>query len=100
MAVFLVVLHRSGPAWQASLPSEGQTGWPEHAAFMEALVDSGFVVMGGPLHDERRVVLVVEADSDNDVRDVLGQDPWSWSHLVLVSLEPWPIQLDGRTRSR
>ena len=98
MAVFLVVLHRSGPAWQASLPSEGQTGWPEHAAFMEALVDSGFMVLGGPLADEHRVVLAVESATQDDVLSVMAQDPWSGSHLVLVSVEPWTIRLDGRLR--
>jgi hypothetical protein len=26
-----------------------QDAWDEHAAFMEALVDDGFVVLGGPI---------------------------------------------------
>lgn len=100
MATFLVVLHRSGPAWQPALESDVQTAWPEHAAFMDALVDSGFIVLGGPLADEYRVVMVVEADSEDDARAVLAQDPWSGSHLVLVSLEPWNLRLDSRTRTR
>jgi hypothetical protein len=31
----------------------------------DGLVDAGFVVLGGPLDDEQRPVLVVEAESDD-----------------------------------
>ena len=41
---------------------EEQSGWLEHAAFMDGLVDDGFVVLGGPLAGELRVILVVDAD--------------------------------------
>ena len=96
MPAFLVELHRSGPSWRASLPPEEQSAWPEHAAFIDALLDSGFIVLGGPLADQHRVVMAVEADSEDDVRAVLAQDPWSGSHLVLASLEPWELRLDSR----
>jgi hypothetical protein len=63
---------------------------------MDALVDAGFVVLGGPLGDEFRVVHVVEAESEADVRATLARDPWSGSHLVVDAVEPWTIRLDGR----
>ena len=93
MAVFLVTLHRSGPEWQPSRPLEDQSGWPAHAAFMDALVEDGLVVLGGPLGDEHRVVLAVEADSADAVRAALAPDPWRDTHLVLASVEPWTIRL-------
>ena len=96
MPAFLVELHRSGASWRPSLPPEQQSAWPEHAAFIDALLDSGFIVLGGPLADQHRVVMAVEADSEDDVRAVLAQDPWSGSHLVLASLEPWELRLDSR----
>jgi uncharacterized protein YciI len=96
MAAFLVERRRSGPAWQPPLPVEQQSAWPEHAAFMDALLTSGFVVLGGPLADEHRVMLAVDAATADDVRAVFAQDPWSGSHLVLQTLEPWTIRLDGR----
>jgi hypothetical protein len=43
---FLVRLAR-GPAWDHSQPRRGQLGWDEHAAFMDALVEEGFVILGG-----------------------------------------------------
>src|SRR5947208_2021792 len=97
--MFHVVTTRSGPEWQAGKPLEQQTGWEEHAAFMDALVDDGFLVLGGPLEDEHRVVHAIEADSAEAIRATLARDPWSESHLVIESIDAWTIRLDGRQRA-
>ena len=57
-------------------------------------VDDGFVVLGGPLGDDRRVLLVVEADAEDAVAARLAADPW-WSMglLRLVDIQPWQILL-------
>jgi len=94
--MFLVVIRRSGPLWDPSLPLEEQSDWPEHAAFMDALVSTGFVVLGGPLADDQRVVHAVEAASPDAVRATLACDPWSETHLRVETIEPWTIRLDGR----
>ena len=99
MAIFLVILHRSGPSWEPGLALEEQSGWAAHAAFMDGLVDSGFVILGGPLSDEQRVALAVEAGSEAAVRATLGRDPWSGTHLVLGAVDAWTIRLDGRRPS-
>ncbi|MFI6979093.1 YciI family protein [Embleya sp. NPDC050154] len=96
MAVFLVFLRRSGPHWDPSRPMQEQSDWPAHASFMDELVNSGVVVLGGPLADEHRVVLVVEAESQDTVRAMLARDPWSGTHLRVDGVEPWTIRLDGR----
>jgi uncharacterized protein YciI len=98
VGTFYVVERRSGPEWDASRRLEEQSGWDAHADFMDGLVESGFVVLGGPLADEHRVILAVEAASEDDVRATLARDPWSETHLVVASVEPWTIRLDGRTR--
>jgi len=97
---FFVVLRRSGPKWNAKLPLEQQSDWPAHASFMDGLVDAGFVILGGPLSDEHRVVLAVKADSEQTVRETLARDPWSETHLVLESVDAWTIRLDGRASSQ
>ena len=94
--MFHVVLHRSGPQWQAAKPLEEQSGWPAHAQFMDGLVEAGFIVLGGPLADEYRVVHVVEAASEDEIRATLARDPWSETHLRIEAIEPWTIRLDGR----
>jgi uncharacterized protein YciI len=94
--MFLVVLRRSGPRWDPSLPLEQQSGWDEHATFMDGLVDDGFIVLGGPLGDEHRVVHVVEAESEDEIRATLARDPWSETHLQVDTIDPWTIRLDAR----
>jgi uncharacterized protein YciI len=94
--MFLLQLLRSGPQWDPSRPMEEQSGWPEHAAFMDALVEDGFIVLGGPLSDEHRVVHAVEAESEEAIRVTLARDPWSETHLQVDMIEPWTIRLDGR----
>lgn len=96
--MFHVVLRRSGPRWDPSKPLEEQSGWDEHAAFMDGLVEEGFIVLGGPLDDEVRVVHAVDAESEGAVRATLARDPWSGSHLVVDAIEPWTIRLDGTRR--
>jgi hypothetical protein len=95
---FFVVLRRTGPRWEPARALEQQDGWAEHAAFMDGLVDAGFLVLGGPLADEQRVVLAVEAASEDELRATLGRDPWSGTHLVVDSVDRWTIRLDGRNR--
>jgi hypothetical protein len=50
--MFAVRLKRGGP-WDWSRDLREQDGWDEHARFMDALVDEGFIVLGGPLGGER-----------------------------------------------
>jgi uncharacterized protein YciI len=97
--MFFVVCRRTGPEWDPSLPLEAQSHWAAHAEFMDELVTTGFVVLGGPLADEKTVVLAVEAASEADVRATLSLDPWSGSHLVVDRVDAWTIRLDGRTTS-
>ena len=94
--MFLVILRRSGPQYDLSRPLEEQSGWEAHAAFMDALVDEGFIVLGGPLADEYRTAHAVEAESEQAIRATLARDPWSGTHLEVDSIEPWTIRLDGR----
>ena len=97
--MFHVVRRRTGPGYQRDLALEEQSGWDEHARFMDALVNDGFIVLGGPLEDEERVVLVIEAASRRAVEDRLAEDPWTGSHLITDAIDEWTIRLDGRTGS-
>jgi len=99
MAMFHVVLLQAGPQWLPGRPLEEQTGWQEHAEYMDALVEEGFIVLGGPVSDDGRVVHAVEAESEDAVRATWARDPWSETHLVVDSIEPWTIRLDGRERT-
>ena len=95
MALFLVELQQSGSQFDPARPLEEQSGWTEHADFMDGLVEDGFILLGGPVAGGPRVVHVVEADSEEQIRARLAEDPWSETHLRVASIEPWTIRLDG-----
>ena len=99
MAIFLVILRRTGPKWNASRPLEEQSEWQAHAAYMDELVETGYILLGGPLADEDRVVHAVEAENETAVRRILELDPWFGSHLRIDTIDPWTIRLDGRLAS-
>jgi uncharacterized protein YciI len=64
---------------------------------MDALVDEGVSVLGGPLGDGGRVLFAIEADSPDTVRARFDADPWTpTGHLTTAGIEPWEIRLDGR----
>ncbi|MGA3215572.1 MAG: hypothetical protein ABSD97_07780 [Acidimicrobiales bacterium] len=88
-----------GPSWDTSRPIRDQQAWAEHAAFMDGLVDDGFVILGGPLTDGERALLAVEATDESEIRRRLSEDPWAAMDLLRIGLiEPWTIWLDGRER--
>src|SRR4051794_35378509 len=94
MQTFLVLLHRSGPEWNSARPMEQQTKWREHAAYMDELVEAGTILLGGPLSDQHRVVLVVQASDSESVAALMGADPWAESHLRVEAVEAWDVRLD------
>ena len=94
--MFLLVLRRSGPEYDHSKGLREQSGFDEHADFMDALVEDGFIVLGGPLADEVRTAHAVDAGSEAAIRERLARDPWSGTHLVVDSIDQWTILLDGR----
>lgn len=96
-----VVISGVGPNRHASRPTREQPFWDEHAAFIDRLVDRGFIFMGGPLMDESGLpcgaLLIVNADDENEVSENLKNDPWfQRGILTLKSINRWEIFIDFR----
>jgi uncharacterized protein YciI len=87
-----VVLRTRGPGWDESRPMEAQEDWPAHAAFMDALVADGFVVLGGPLEGTRDALLVIQAADSSEIMRRLSADPWALNG-VLVAKDCWPWRI-------
>jgi hypothetical protein len=95
---FFAVTMVAGPGWDASRPRREQPEWDAHAAFMDGLVDDGFVLLGGPLADGR-VLLVVEAPDESEIEARLRPDPWTPLGVLRIErVDRWDIWLDGRNR--
>ena len=97
--LFLVYQQHGGPwDWSKALREQGQ--FDEHARFMDALVDDGFVILGGPLGDGEQSLHVVEAADENEVKERLADDPWATAGLLQVAtIEPWALWLDSRAEN-
>jgi uncharacterized protein YciI len=97
VAGYYLVERVAGPDWDRSSRRREQAGWDEHAAFMDALVEEGFVVMGGPVGegDGDHVLLVVHADDEAAVHARLADDPWPDAVLNTRSIRPWQVWLRG-----
>lgn len=95
MADYYLVERAKGPAWDRSRGRREQVGWDEHAAFMDALAEEGFVVLGGPIaeDDGENVLLVVDADDEATIRARLAEDPWPDDLLRIESVRPWLVWL-------
>lgn len=93
MANFAVTLVH-GPGWDDSRPIRQQQEWDAHAAFMDGLVDAGFLIVGGPLGAGDRSLHLIEADDEPEIRARFGEDPWAAAGLLRVgSIESWALWL-------
>jgi uncharacterized protein YciI len=93
---YFAVIREAGPAWTDGKGISEQPAVSDHAAFMNALAEQGFVLFGGPLagseHGRFRVLLIVTAGSEGEIQRRLADDPWvRTEQLLTVSIEPWNI---------
>ena len=96
MKTLFVVKQIRGQAWDWTKPLRSQAQWDSHAAFMDELAASGFVVLGGPLGDDGEAMLVIDAPYEEAVEATLGRDPWRQSGMLLPpDIQRWTILLEG-----
>jgi len=64
---------------------------------MDQMVADGFILLGGPLEDDREVLHIVDAPSEQTVRERLATDNWTRNGMLeTVSVDRWTVLLDGR----
>ncbi len=92
--IYYAVTRERGESWDASLAMREQEKWDEHAEFMDALVDDGFVILGGPLGDGGKFLLIIDAESEQEIDARLADDPWTPMGLLRIAkVERWEILL-------
>jgi uncharacterized protein YciI len=95
---YFVVTRKPGPGWDCSRPMREQDGWDAHARFMDALAAEGFVVLGGPVGDRRRFLLIIDAEDETTIEARLAEDPWTpTEQLRIAKIDPWQVLLERRT---
>jgi uncharacterized protein YciI len=92
--VYFVVINEQGPAWDSSRLMRDQEKWTEHAVFVNALAEEGFIMFAGPLGGgpRHRALLIVDAENEATVRSRFAEDPWMQLGVLRVfSVEPWEV---------
>ena len=84
---FVAIVQRA-EGWDQAKPPQEQQDFAGHAGYMHGLEDEGFIAMAGLLQDTFDVLFVLLADSEDEVRQRMAQDPWQQDgHTRLVRLE-------------
>jgi uncharacterized protein len=96
MSKTFVVTSVAGPKRDLTKGTREQPFWDEHAGFIDGIT-AGFIMMGGPFEDEGGAMLIVRAESEDEVRKKLAPDPW-YTHgvLQLQNIRRWDIFIDER----
>jgi uncharacterized protein YciI len=96
MRTLFAVVRTRGPAWDGATPMRAQPQWPAHAAFMDRLAAGGFIVLGGPVNDEREFLFAINATDEDEIRSTLEDDPWTRSRMLEIrSIQRWTILLES-----
>jgi len=97
MKNMFIAISSAAPNRDPSKGTREQSFWNEHAAFIDQLVDDGFILMGGPLVDEGGALLIVNANDEREVREKLKNDPWFEKGILkLEAVKRWQIFIDAR----
>ena len=96
-----VVFRNSGSRWGRGTPVRQQPLWDEHAVFIDSLFDSGAIMLGGPYVDGSGALLIVQAEDEAAVKDMLQDDPWTIHDIQDVgTVKEWTIFLDSRAKAQ
>jgi uncharacterized protein YciI len=89
-----VVIRRYRPPYDRQKPLEAQLDWEDHRVFMNALEAEGVVRLGGPLEGTDEVLLVLRAESVDEIEERLGADPWTRSGILsTVRVARWDLRI-------
>lgn len=90
----LMVRFRAGPTWASGSIRE-QPGWDEHAEFVDALVERGTMVMGGPFTDNSGTMILLEGVDADEARRILDDDPFIKNGVFeLDEVREWTVFVD------
>ncbi len=92
------IVYRPGPAWLRGEPVSRQPLAP-HAAYVERLLGEGRLVLAGPFLDDAGGLAVIEAESLEEARRVLAEDPALASGVMTGAVHPWLARYDRSRRN-
>jgi uncharacterized protein len=93
----VVVVWRAGPTWASGGVRE-QPDWDAHAEFVDALIESGTFVMGGPFADNSGSMSLLDGVTADEARRIIAGDPFVANGVfVLDEVREWDVFVDELT---
>jgi uncharacterized protein YciI len=90
----LMVRFRAGPTWSSGSVRE-QRDWDAHAEFVDALIERGTFVMGGPFSDNSGSMSLLEGVDADEARRILEDDPFMKNGVfILEEIREWDVIVD------
>jgi uncharacterized protein YciI len=90
---FAAIVERSS-SWEAGKPPQEQSGFDLHAKYMGSLEAEGFIALAGLMPKSGDVLFIFQAESEEQVRERISQDPWQKDgHVRLVRVEEIAIRI-------
>lgn len=84
---FAAIVQRT-EKWDRTKEAHEQEGFAGHAAFVGGLEKDGFIGMAGLMMPSEEVLFIFLADSEEEVRQRMSQDPWQQDgHAKLTRVE-------------
>ena len=89
-----MVRFRAGPTWTSGSVRE-QPDWDAHAEFVDALIERGTFVMGGPFGDNSGSMSLLEGVDADEARRIVEDDPFMKNGVfVLEEIREWNVFVD------
>jgi uncharacterized protein YciI len=90
---FAAIVQRTA-LWDPSREAHEQDGFAGHAAFVGGLEREGFIALAGLMQPSTDVLFIFLADSEEEVRRRMAQDPWQQDgHAKLIRVEEIHIRI-------
>lgn len=87
-----VVLREAGSSWVNGKSSREQPYWDEHAEFMNRIIETGKILLGGPFSDGSGSMVIVKTETEQEARTIFEGDPWLLHNIhQREEVRPWQI---------
>ena len=95
MKQFFAVLYGPGKRWVDGKAMAEQP-LDAHIAYVKSLSDDGTVLMAGPFLEDDAGLTILQADSLEEARLIIAEDPDVRDEVLRADVRPWcPLRLDG-----
>ena len=94
MAKRVIVRFKAGPTWTSGGVRE-QQDWDAHADYVDALIEQGTFVMGGPFADSSGSMSLWEGVDIEEARRIIDEDPFMKNGVFeLEEVREWDVFVD------